>query len=78
MARSVSFGNRQWMPFVRRRIRGPRSDTRAAARSSSTHGPVALTTMRAPSVATRPVSRSRTRTPVIAPFGFRTISAPWA
>src|SRR2546427_618599 len=57
------------MPFVRRRMRGPRSWTPASARSSSTHGPVAFTTARAPSVATRPVTRSRTRTPAGAPPG---------
>src|SRR5438034_2016785 len=34
-------------PFVRRRMRGPRSRTPASARSSSTHGPVAFTRTRA-------------------------------
>src|SRR5262249_3734125 len=77
MARSVSRGTRQWMPFVRRRICGPRSDTPAAARSSSTHGPVALTTMRAPRVATLPVRRSRARTPVITPRWSRAIVGAW-
>ena len=63
------------MPLVRRRMRLPRSVTPAAARISSTQGPVALTTMRAPSVATWPVSRSRTLTPRMGPRGSRTVSS---
>ena len=60
-------GSMQWMPLVVLSTRFPASLTPASSRRRSTQGPAQLTMTAARTACTRPVSRSRTRTPSMPP-----------